>query len=56
MPFCIDDENDTIFNLSGASISLLPQTVVLDRNGTIVYNQTGSMTAELLNELYEKVK
>ena len=56
MPFCIDDENDTIFSLSGASTSLLPQTVILDRNGTIIYNQTGSMTEELLNELYNSVK
>ena len=56
MPFCIDDENDTIFGLSGASTSLLPQTVILDRNGTIIYNQTGSMTEELLNELYDRAK
>ena len=45
-----------IFSLSGASTSLLPQTVILDRNGTIIYNQTGSMTEELLNELYNSVK
>ena len=56
MPFCIDDEKDTIFGLSGASVSLLPQTVILDRNGTIIYNQTGSMTEELLNDFYNKAK
>ena len=57
MPFCIDDEeNNTIFSLTGASISLLPQTVILNREGEIVYNQTGSMTEELLTELYNRAK
>ena len=56
IPFAVDDENDTLFNLSGASIALLPQTVVLNRKGEIVYNQAGSVTYELLEELYQKAK
>ena len=57
MPFCIDDEeNDTIFTLSGASPSLLPHTVVLNREGVIIYNQTGAMTEELLTDLYNRAK
>lgn len=57
IPFCIDDEeNDTIFTLSGASPSLLPHTVVLNRKGEIIYNQTGSMTEELLVDLYNRAK
>ena len=57
IPFCIDDEeNDTIFTLSGASPSLLPHTVVLNRKGEIIYNQTGAMTEELLVDLYNRAK
>ena len=32
----------------------LPQTVVLDRNGTVIYNQKGSVTPEMLAALYEQ--
>ena len=52
IPFCIDDENDTIYSLSGASVSILPQTIVLNRKGEIIYNQTGSINRELLEELF----
>ena len=32
----------------------LPQTIVLDRNGVVVYNQKGSVTPEILAALYEQ--
>ncbi len=54
LPCAIDSMDDYIFSLCGASPSVLPHTVILDRNGVIIYNQSGSMTAELLNELFKK--
>ena len=56
LPCAIDSEDNTIYNLCGASPSVLPHTVILNRKGEIVYNQTGSMTKELLDELFEKAK
>ena len=54
LPCTIDTDDDHFFNLAGASPSVLPHTVVIGRTGEIIYNQPGSMTAELLEELYEK--
>ena len=33
---------------------MLPHTVVLDRNGLVLYNAPGSVTPELLEELYSR--
>ena len=52
----VDSLDDYIFNLCGASPSILPHTVVLNRKGEIVYNQSGSITDALLDEQYEKAK
>ena len=46
------DENDEIWPLVGGS-SLLPQTIVVDRDGVVVYNAPGSVTDELLHALLE---
>ncbi len=54
LPCAIDSMDNELYNLSGASPSVLPHTVILNRKGEIVYNQTGSMTRELLDELFEK--
>lgn len=49
MPFAIDMDGSAMQAL-GVS-NMLPVTVVLDRQGRIVYNQTGSVTFELLESL-----
>ncbi len=47
LPFALD-EGGVITSFGGST--MLPQTVVLDRNGVIVYNKVGSVTYELLEE------
>ena len=56
LPCAIDSLDDYLYTLCGASPSLLPHTIVLNRYGEIVYNHTGSMSETLLDELYEKAK
>ena len=56
LPCAIDDDDDRIYTLCGANPSILPHTVVLNRSGEITYNQTGSMSGALLDELFEKAK
>ena len=56
LPCAIDSMDDYLYGLAGASPSILPHTVILNRKGEIVYNQTGSMTGELLDELFEKAR
>ena len=56
LPCAIDSMDDYIYTLCGASPSLLPHTIVLNRKGEIIYSNTGSMTEALLDELYEKAK
>ncbi|MBQ7487482.1 MAG: TlpA family protein disulfide reductase, partial [Clostridia bacterium] len=51
MPFTIDTEDDEIWDLVGGS-STMPQTIVLNRNGEVIYNQTKSVTPEALEALY----
>ena len=53
---CAIDDDDRIYTLCGANPSILPHTVVLNRSGEITYNQTGSMSGALLDELFEKAK
>ena len=50
LPFAVDADG-TLTALLGAS-NVLPHTVVLDRTGTVIYNAPGSITADLLEELY----
>ena len=52
LPFAVD-EAGTVTALLGAS-NVLPHTVVLDRSGAVLYNAPGSITRELLEELYAK--
>ena len=53
IPFAVDTEDDTFWKIVNGS-STLPQTIVLDRNGTVIYNQKGSVTPEMLAALYEQ--
>ena len=51
MPFAVDETGEVIASLGGST--MLPQTIVLDRYGVVIYNQVGSMTYEALTELVE---
>jgi len=51
--FCVDTEEGLISGAVGGT-ALLPQTVVLNARGKVVYNQTGSVTLEKLNALLDE--
>ncbi|MCR5347700.1 MAG: 4Fe-4S binding protein [Fretibacterium sp.] len=53
MPFAVDTQENLVWNIVNGS-SAIPQTLVLNRRGEVVYNQVGSVTAEVLAALYEK--
>ncbi len=53
MPFAIDDENESIFKIVNGSLAL-PQTIVLNKKGEVIFNRVGSVTAEMLAQLYEE--
>ena len=54
LSFALDDEEDeTIFTIVNGS-STLPQTIVLNRRGEVVYNRVGSVTPEMLEALYQQ--
>ena len=52
MPFATDAD-DAVTKLVGGT-GTLPQTIVLNRKGEVVYNQVGSVTPEALSALYDK--
>jgi len=49
IPFALDEDGSVIASFNGSM--MLPQTVVLDENGVIVYNQVGSLNYEKLEEI-----
>lgn len=51
IPFAVDTAEDLVWTLTDGS-SVLPQTIVLNRRGEVIYNQKGSVTAEALAALY----
>ena len=53
MPFAVENEDEGIWNLVGGTTAM-PQTIVLNRRGEVVYNQRGSVTPETLATLYEQ--
>ena len=53
--FAVDDADDSVFRAVGGS-TLLPQTIVLNRRGEVVYNETGSVTYEKLIALLEEAE
>ena len=53
--FCVDTEDDRIFGIAGGS-PVLPQTIVLNARGEVVYNEIGSVTFEQLEALLEKAQ
>ena len=50
LTFAVDSDDDRVFSVVGGS-SVLPQTIVLNARGEVVYNQIGSVTYEKLSEL-----
>ena len=52
LDFALDGADDAVFTAVGGS-PLLPQTIVLNRRGEVVYNRAGSVTPEQLEELLE---
>ena len=53
IPFAVDSEDDYLWQIVSGS-STLPQTIVLNRDGIVIYNQKGSITPEALAALYEQ--
>ena len=51
--FVLDTSNKLVWNIVGGG-SAMPQTIVLDREGKVIYNQVGSVTPELLESLYSQ--
>ena len=52
MPFATDTD-DAVTNIVGGT-GTLPQTIVLNRRGEVIYNQIGSVTPEVLAALYDE--
>ncbi|MBR0388160.1 MAG: hypothetical protein IJH85_10240, partial [Clostridia bacterium] len=52
MPFATDT-GDAVNTIVGGT-GTLPQTIVLNRKGEVVYNQIGSVTPEVLAALYDE--
>ena len=53
MPFALDEDGSVISSLVGST--QLPMTVVVDKNGKIVYNKVGSVTYELIESLVKPI-
>ncbi len=52
MPFALDETGEIIASFGGST--MLPHTVVIDKNGMIIYNAVGSLTFEELTALISK--
>ena len=51
--FSLLPEDQAVWNAVGGTASM-PQTIVLDRNGIVIYNKRGSVKKELLELLYQE--
>ena len=51
MPFAVENDDEAIWDIVGGTTAM-PQTIVLNRKGEVVYNQRGSVTPEMLESLY----
>ena len=52
LKFALDTKDKLVWNIVGGSTTI-PQTIVLDRNGKVIYNELGSVSPELLEKLYQ---
>ena len=48
-----DNDDEKIWDGVGGTTAM-PQTIVLNRHGEVIYNQRGSVTPEMLEELYKQ--
>jgi thiol-disulfide isomerase/thioredoxin/Fe-S-cluster-containing hydrogenase component 2 len=53
MPFAVENDDEAIWELVGGTTAM-PQTIVLNRHGEVIYNQRGSVTPEMLETLYQQ--
>ena len=53
IPFAVDTDDDMVWEIVNGS-STLPQTIVLNRHGEVIFNQKGSVTPEMLEALYNQ--
>lgn len=53
MPVAVDTDDDLVFDIVGGGATL-PQTIVLNRRGEVIYNEVRSVTEEMLAALYEE--
>ena len=53
LPFALDSSEQTVWKAVGGTESI-PQTIVLDRNGIVIYNKRKSVDKALLDSLYEE--
>ena len=53
LSFALDDDDDTIFEIVNGSTTL-PQTIVLNRKGEVIYNMVGSVTPAMLESLFRE--
>ena len=53
MFFATDAKDDALWKIVNGG-STLPQTIVLNRRGEVIYNKVGSVTPEMLAALYEE--
>ena len=54
LPFALDETGSVIQSFGGST--MLPQTVVIDAGGVIVYNSVGSVTYEVLEDLLSQAE
>ena len=50
MSFAVDADGSIGRKLGATAV--LPQTIVLDRDGVVIYNRSGALTEEALEALY----
>ena len=51
--FAADTSDDLVWNIVNGT-SAMPQTIVVDRDGIVIYNEHGSISPEVLEALYNK--
>ena len=47
------NKEESVFRVVNGSTAM-PQTIVLNRKGEVIYNEKRSMTYEMLEELYQR--
>ncbi len=53
IPFTIDEDGEGVFRITGGS-NTLPQTIVLNKKGEVIYNEIRSVNPQMLDKQYEQ--